>query len=31
VKVITYRDRYTDGTARTWKCAVASSEVSLGK
>jgi hypothetical protein len=31
VKVITYRDRYTDGTARTWKCVVASSEVSLGK
>ena len=34
VKVITYRDRYTDGTSRTWKCVVAGSEVSeviLGK
>jgi hypothetical protein len=31
VKVITYRERYTDGTARTWKCVVAGSEVSLGK
>lgn len=31
VKVITYRERYTDGTQRTWKCVVAGSEVSLGK
>ena len=31
VKVITYRERYTDGTCRTWKCVVAGSEVSLGK
>lgn len=29
VKVITYRERYTDGTQRTWKCVVAGSEVSL--
>jgi hypothetical protein len=29
--VITYRERYTDGTQRTWKCVVAGSEVSLGK
>ncbi|MDF1859831.1 MAG: hypothetical protein P1U87_06420 [Verrucomicrobiales bacterium] len=31
VKVITYRDRYSDGTQRTWKCVVAGSEVTLGK
>jgi len=31
VKVITYRERYTDGTQRTWKCVVAGSEVSLGQ
>jgi len=31
VKVITYRERYTDGTQRTWKCVVADSEISLGK
>ncbi|MBL9159865.1 MAG: hypothetical protein JNJ70_20455 [Verrucomicrobiales bacterium] len=31
VKVITYRERYTDGTQRTWKCVVAGSEISLGK
>ncbi|MCB1206899.1 MAG: hypothetical protein KDN18_21780 [Verrucomicrobiae bacterium] len=31
VKVITYRERYTDGTQRTWKCVVAGSEVTLGK
>lgn len=31
VKVITYRERYTDGTQRTWKCVVAGSEVPLGK
>jgi len=31
VKVITYRERYTDGTCRTWKCVVAGSEVTLGK
>lgn len=31
VKVITYRERYTDGTQRTWKCVVAGSEVALGK
>jgi hypothetical protein len=30
VKVITYRDRYSDGTQRTWKCVVANSEVTLG-
>ena len=29
VKVITYRERYTDGTQRTWKCVVAGSEISL--
>ena len=31
VKVITYRDRYSNGISRTWKCVVAGSEVSLGK
>jgi hypothetical protein len=31
VKVITYVDRYSDGTKRTWKCDVAGSEVTLGK
>lgn len=31
VKVITYRERYTDGSSRTWKCVVAGSEVNLGK
>jgi hypothetical protein len=31
VKVITYRERYTDGVQRTWKCVVAGSEVTLGK
>lgn len=31
VKVITYRERYTDGTQRTWKCVVTDSEVTLGK
>lgn len=31
VKVITYRERYTDGTQRTWKCVVAGSEITLGK
>lgn len=30
VKVITYRDRYSDGTQRTWKCVVAGSETPLG-
>lgn len=29
VKVITYRERYTDGSSRTWKCVVAGSEVTL--
>ncbi|HRQ88840.1 MAG TPA: hypothetical protein PLA50_08590 [Bacteroidia bacterium] len=29
VKVITYRDRYTDGTQRTWKCVVEGSETTL--
>ncbi len=31
VKVITYRDRYSDGSSRIWKCVVAGSEVQLGK
>lgn len=31
VKVITYRDRFSDGSSRTWKCVVAGSEVTLGK
>ncbi|MDF1824918.1 MAG: hypothetical protein P1U68_09765 [Verrucomicrobiales bacterium] len=31
VQVITYVDRYSDGTKRTWKCDVAGSEVTLGK
>lgn len=31
VQVITYVDRYSDGTKRTWKCVVAGSEVTLGK
>jgi hypothetical protein len=31
VKVITYRDRFSDGSTRTWKCVVAGSEVNLGK
>ncbi|MEM9017789.1 MAG: hypothetical protein AAGC68_12310 [Verrucomicrobiota bacterium] len=31
VKVITYRDRFSDGSQRTWKCVVADSEVTLGK
>lgn len=30
VKVITYRERYSNGVQRTWKCVVAGSEVSLG-
>ncbi len=30
VKVITFRERYTDGTQRTWKCVVSGSEVTLG-
>jgi hypothetical protein len=29
VKVITYRDRFTDGSNRTWKCVVWRSETSL--
>jgi hypothetical protein len=31
VKVVTYLDRYSDGTQRKWKCVVAGSEVTLGK
>ncbi|MEM6279930.1 MAG: hypothetical protein AAF733_10660 [Verrucomicrobiota bacterium] len=31
VKVITYVDRYSDGTKRTWKCVVAGSETSPAK
>lgn len=31
VKVITYRERYTDGTQRTWKCVVAHDEIYPGK
>lgn len=31
VQVITFVDRYSDGTKRTWKCDVAGSEVTLGK
>lgn len=30
VKVVTYRERYTDGTRRTWKCVVAGTETPLG-
>jgi hypothetical protein len=30
VKVITYRERYSDGVQRTWKCVVAGSETPLG-
>lgn len=29
VKVITYRERYTNGSSRTWKCVVAGSETPL--
>lgn len=29
VKVVTYRDRYSDGSTRTWKCVVAGSYTSL--
>lgn len=29
VKVITYRDRFSDGTQRTWKCVVAGTETPL--
>lgn len=29
VKVITYRTRYSNGVARTWKCVVAGTEVTL--
>ncbi|MCG8601210.1 MAG: hypothetical protein MI807_13795 [Verrucomicrobiales bacterium] len=31
VQVITYRDRYSDGSQRTWKCVVAGTETRLGK
>ncbi len=31
VKVVTYRERYTDGTQRTWKCVLSRTEVALGK
>lgn len=31
VQVITYVDRYSDGTKRTWKCDVVGSEITLGK
>ena len=31
VKVLTFVDRYSDGTKRVWKCVVAGSEVSLAK
>jgi len=29
VKVITYRERYSDGTVRTWKCVVSKTETPL--
>lgn len=29
VKVITYRDRYSDGSVRTWKCVVSKTETPL--
>lgn len=29
VKVITYRDRYSDGSVRTWKCVVSRTETPL--
>ena len=29
VKVVTYRDRYSDGSTRTWKCVVEGSYTSL--
>ncbi|MDF1656154.1 MAG: hypothetical protein P1U58_01005 [Verrucomicrobiales bacterium] len=31
VQVITYVDRFSDGSKRTWKCDVAGSEISLSK
>lgn len=31
VKVITYRDRYSDGSSRTWKCVVAGSACYEGR
>ena len=30
VKVITYRDRYSDGSQRLWKCVVVGTETPLG-
>ncbi len=30
VKVITFRERYSNGVQRTWKCVVADSETPLG-